>query len=83
MRMMNSVKLLAFSLLLVSAVLLMSSCGEKASPTPNKIEHAVGIIIVSDQEQLQGEKIYADFSDHEYTYGCRQDLCAKMFADPG
>ena len=68
MRKMNSVKLLAFSLLLVSAVLLMSSCGEKASPTPNKIEHAVGIIIVSDQEQFQGEKIYADFSDHEYTY---------------
>ena len=68
MKKMNSVKLLAFSLLLVSAVLLMSLCGKKASPTPNKNKQAVGIIIVSDQEQLQGEKIYADFSNHEYTY---------------
>ncbi len=67
MRKMNSVKLLAFSLLLISAVLLMSLCGKKTSPTPNKTEHAVGIIIVSDREKLQGE-IYADFSDHEYTY---------------
>lgn len=64
----NNIKPSAALLLMISALILLTSCGKKTSVTPYKIDHAVGIIIVCGQDQPQGEKVYANFSDHEYTY---------------
>lgn len=65
----KSVRVLLASVTIVSLLLLVSGCGKGNSPLPNYTDNAVGIIIVNDQNQLpQNEKIYADFTEYQYTY---------------
>lgn len=60
---------LLVSITVASLLLLVTGCGKENSPSPNYTDNAVGIIIVNDQKQLpQNEKIYADFTEYQYTY---------------